>query len=62
MLIVNATVITVVLAVLLYYQWRTQRFVFYGTMITFFAALAIELGYRRVTNRKFKKRSPSPGD
>jgi len=55
LLVLNATVITVVLAILLYYQWHTQRFVFYGTVVTFFTALAIELVYRRVTNRGFKK-------
>ncbi len=62
MLLLNAAVITGVLVLLLYYQWRTQRFVFYGTVITFLAALTLELGYRRVTKRTFKKKRPAPDE
>lgn len=56
LLIVNGLTISGVLVLLLYYQWHTQRSVFYGTVITFLLAWLVELIYRSMTKRGFKRR------
>ena len=61
LLLVNGTTISGVLVLLFYYQWHTQRFVFYGTVITFLLALFVELIYRNVTKRVFKRRKEDAG-
>ena len=59
LLVVNGTTISGVLILLLYYQWHTQRLVFYGTVITFLVAWLAEVIYRGITKRRFKRRGPS---
>jgi K+ transporter len=51
-LAVNFTLLIAVLLALLLYQWRSHRAAFYGTIITFSAAIAVEYVYRLVTSRK----------
>ena len=57
LLLLNGITISGVLVLLLYYQWHTQRYVFYGTVVTFILAWLIEVIYRGVTKRVFKKRN-----
>lgn len=42
-----------VFLLLLYYQWITNRFVFYGIIATFIGVLIFEIIYRKVTKRTF---------
>ncbi|AIJ05677.1 amino acid permease-associated region [Methanocaldococcus bathoardescens] len=42
-----------VFLLLLYYQWETHRFVFYGIIVTFIGVLIFEIIYRQVTKRVF---------
>ncbi len=45
-----------VFLLLLYYQWITNRFVFYGIIVTFFGVLIFEIIYRRITRRTFSNK------
>ena len=49
----NFFIILAVFLTLLYYQWRSQRKVFWGTLITFAAAFATEAVYRSLSRRGF---------
>ncbi len=51
--LVNFFIIFAVFLTLLYYQWKSQRTVFWGTLITFSAAFGTELVYRSVSKRGF---------
>ena len=42
-----------VFLLLLYYQWETHRFVFYGIIVTFIGVLIFEIIYRKITKRTF---------
>ncbi len=46
-------VVLVVFLILLYYQWISNRFVFYGIIVTFIGVLIFEIIYRKVTKRTF---------
>ncbi|NOY88307.1 MAG: amino acid permease, partial [FCB group bacterium] len=54
-LIFNLIVLLSVFLLLMYYQWETQRFSFYGTIITFSGAIIVESVYRHLTKRSFGK-------
>ncbi len=54
LLIFNLSIISIVFALLLYFQWLEQREVFYGTIITFSASFLVEYFYRKIRNREFK--------
>lgn len=51
----NLSVLTVVFIALLHYQWQSQRFGFYGFIVTLLAALLLEYFYRMITKRRYKK-------
>ena len=53
LVLVNFAVIFAVFVTLLYYQWKSQRNVFLGTLITFAAAFATEASYRSISKRGF---------
>ena len=52
LLLFNFTLLSVVFIILLLYQWRSHRNAFYGTIITFTAAIILEYLYRLIKNRK----------
>ena len=54
-IIFNFLVLLAVFLLLMYYQWQTQRTIFYGILITFSGALLTEHVYRYVTKRPFTK-------
>ena len=45
-----------VFALLMIYQWRTNRGAFYGTWIAFGTAFLVEAAYRRATDRTLQLR------
>jgi amino acid transporter len=61
-MIVWIALITVIaiFALLLVYQWRTNRGAFYGTWIAFGTAFLVEVVYRRATNRTLRLRRHGP--
>lgn len=59
LLLFNLAVLSAVFIALLLYQWKSHRGAFYGTIITFAAALVIEYIFRLVTRRKFKDQDRS---
>ncbi len=54
LILFNLSLISAVFVLLLYFQWLDQRPVFYGTIITFAAAMFVETFYRKVKTRNFK--------
>jgi amino acid transporter len=48
----NILLLSAVFVELLIYQWRSHRHAFYGTIITFAAAIIAEYLYRLIRNRK----------
>jgi amino acid transporter len=48
----NFLLLSAVFVALLLYQWRSHRNAFYGTIITFAAAIIVEYLYRLIRNRK----------
>ncbi len=53
-------IISIVFALLLHYQWQTNRSAFYGTWGTLGASLIVELFYRGITGRGFVWRQQHP--
>jgi len=53
LVLINFFLILAVFLVLLYYQWKSQRMVFWGTLITFAGALVTEVLYRSASRRSF---------
>ena len=53
-ILLNIIVLLVVFLALLFYQWRTERNAFYGSIITFIGALILEYVYRYFKKRKFE--------
>ncbi len=53
LIVFNLILLISVFAALLIYQWQTQKAAFYGTLITFAAALTLEYFYRKITKRRF---------
>jgi hypothetical protein len=51
--IFSFVVVLGVFLLLLYYQWKTHRFVFYGIIVTFIGVLMFEIIYRKITKRTF---------
>ncbi|GBD87493.1 inner membrane transport protein YbaT [bacterium BMS3Abin03] len=51
----NFIVVLAVFILLMYFQWRDQKMVFYGTLVTFAAAVIIESLYRYLSKRGFGK-------
>ncbi len=51
----NLLVLLGVFAVLMYYNWQTQRSAFWGTLVTFAGAFAAEYLYRMATKRQFTR-------
>ena len=54
-ILLNSVILTIVFIALMFYQWKTQRIAFYGVIVTFSTALAIEYIYRNIIKRKFVK-------
>jgi amino acid transporter len=54
-ILLNVIILFTVFLALLSYQWRTQRYAFYGTIITFLGALILEYVYRHLTKRTFNR-------
>lgn len=54
MVLINLIIISLVFVLLLYYQWKDQRMVFYGTIITFLISFFMEYVYRIIRKREFK--------
>ncbi len=52
-IILNFTAVLVAFLLMMYYQWQTQKPVFWGTVVTFSVALVTEYIYRSATARKF---------
>ena len=52
-ILLNVIILFIVFFALIYYQWKTQRNAFYGTIITLIGALILEYGYRYIKKRKF---------
>ena len=55
LVIFNFIVVLAVFILLMYFQWRDHKMVFYGTILTIAASLLIEYLYRKIRNREFKK-------
>ena len=55
LVIINFIVVLAVFILLMYFQWRDQKMVFYGTIITFAAAVILESLYRSLSSRNFMK-------
>ena len=51
----NLILLLIVFAALMIYQWQTQKSAFYGSLITFSAAILAEYIFRKVTKREFSK-------
>lgn len=58
-ILINAGTISLVLAVLFYYQLQTQVYTFIGTIAMFVGAFFLEWQYRKITKRSFKERPHS---
>ena len=54
-ILLNSVILIIVFIALMFYQWKTQRIAFYGVIVTFSTALAIEYIYRNIIKRKFVK-------
>ncbi len=52
LLFLNLMLLCSVLVALMLYQWRSHRHAFYGTIITFAAAIIVEYMYRLIRNRE----------
>ncbi len=50
---INLFIISIVFLLLMYYQWESQRNVFYGTVITFLVSFIVEFLYRKIQSRDF---------
>ena len=53
LLIFNFVVLTAVFIALMLYQWQSHRHAFYGTLVTFMAAIVVEYVFRFVKKRIF---------
>ncbi len=51
----NLLILLAVFVVLMYYNWKTQRAAFYGTILTFSGAFLAEYIYRVVSRREFTR-------
>ncbi len=54
LLIINLIILTSVFVALMKYQWDTQRAAFYGSILTFIGAFAVEYFYRKFGKREMK--------
>ncbi len=54
LIIINLTVLVVVFAALIKYQWDTQKGAFYASIFTFLGAFIVEYIYRRFRKREIK--------
>ena len=53
-LMFNLILLILVFLILLYYQWQSQTFVLYGTLLVFVGALLVESGFRFLKKRSFE--------
>ncbi len=58
-ILINAGIISLVLAILFYYQVQTQVYAFIGTIAMFAGAFLLEWQYRKITKRSFSERQHS---
>ncbi|MCF6183436.1 MAG: hypothetical protein L3J56_02210, partial [Bacteroidales bacterium] len=54
LIIINLTVLVVVFAALIKYQWDTQKSAFYASIFTFLGAFIVEYIYRKFRKREIK--------
>lgn len=54
LIIINLIILLAVFAALMKYQWETQKYAFYASIITFLAALIVEYLFRKYKNREIK--------
>jgi len=59
LLLFNLIVLNAVFIALLFYQWKSHRSAFYGTIITFAGSLIIEYIFRLIKKRKFTEHHKS---
>lgn len=59
LLLFNLIVLNAVFIALLFYQWKSHRSAFYGTIITFAGSLIIEYIFRFIKKRKFTEHHKS---
>ena len=57
-ILLNSVILIIVFIALMFYQWKTQRIAFYGVIVTFSGALAIEYIYRKIIKRTRKIKLP----
>ena len=57
-ILLNSVILIIVFIALMFYQWKTQRIAFYGVIVTFTGALAIEYIYRKIMKRTRKIKLP----
>lgn len=54
LILFNFVVVLTVFILLMYFQWKDHKIVFYGTILTFAAAVILESLYRSLSRRGFK--------
>jgi amino acid transporter len=59
LLLFNLIVLNAVFIALLFYQWKSHRSAFYGTIITFAGSLIVEYIFRLIRKRKFTEHKKS---